>query len=245
MARYTVEFYCKSLLRRFKVQVIIPSLNLAQTLRNNDLSYYQNRDETYPLMICLNGFGDNEESFIRNSNIDELCEKNGVAAVFINGENKFYLNQGPLDNYYNLIEDDILDFLYGNFKNLSKDRPLFITGVSMGGFGALYHYLNNTNKYAHCFALSPATKPDNFDESKHGSLRDLFLKNKDKKLNCYICVGENDFIINASKDLNQFLVDNKIDAKYNFVPGYDHSWSLWRIEMVNIFNHLKTLGLIG
>ena len=115
----------------------------------------------------------------------------------------------------------------------------------MGGFGALYHYLKNVDKYAHCFALSPATKPDNFDEEKHGSLKGLFLANKDKKLNCYISIGENDFIINASKELNQFLLDNKIDANYKFIPNYDHSWPLWRIEIVNVFDYLKTKGLIG
>lgn len=245
MARYTIDFYSKSLLRRVKIQLIIPSLNLTQTLRNPDENYYQNRKETFPLMICLNGFGDNEDAFLRNTSIDDLCEKNGVAAVFINGENKFYLNQGPLDNYYDLIEKDVLDFLYGNYTNLSKEKALFITGISMGGFGALYHYLKNVDKYAHCFALSPATKPDNFDEEKHGSLKGLFLANKDKKLNCYISIGENDFIINASKELNQFLLDNKIDANYKFIPNYDHSWPLWRIEIVNVFDYLKTKGLIG
>ena len=245
MARYTVDFYSKSLLRRFKIQVIIPSLNLAGTMQNKNEEYYQNRKDKFPLMICLNGFGDNEDALLRYTHIDELCEKNNVAAVFINGENKFYLNQGPLDNYYDLVEKDVLDFLYGNFANLSKEKPLFILGVSMGGYGALYHYLNNVNKYSQCFALSPATKPDQFDESRHGSLRDLFLKNKDRNLNCYISVGEKDFIINASKDLNQFLLDNKIDASYKFVPEHDHSWPLWREEMVEVFNHLKTKGLIG
>ena len=59
MARYTIDFYSKSLLRRVKIQLIIPSLNLTQTLRNPDENYYQNRKETFPLMICLYGFGDN------------------------------------------------------------------------------------------------------------------------------------------------------------------------------------------
>ena len=40
MARYTIDFYSKSLLRRVKIQLIIPSLNLTQTLRNPDENYY-------------------------------------------------------------------------------------------------------------------------------------------------------------------------------------------------------------
>ena len=98
---------------------------------------------------------------------------------FINGENKWYLDMGPIDNYYSLIEEEVTDFLYGNFSCLSKDMPLIIAGVSMGGYGAMYHYLKNTSKYSACIALSPATRPDHIDESKYGSLKDLFLKEKD------------------------------------------------------------------
>ena len=244
MARFTLDFYSKSLYRRFEVNLIIPSLNLGGTIQNKDKEYYQHRETKDPLLICFNGFGDNEKAWINNSHIDELCEKNGVAAVFINGQNKFYLNQGPLDNYYDLVEEDILDFLYGNFTNLSKEAPLFIAGVSMGGYGALYHYINNVDKYAYCFAFSPATKPDMMDEETYG-LRNQFLKVKGQKLNCYISVGEKDFIIEASKRLNNHLKENEIDAEYKIIPNYDHSWSLWREEVVEMFNIVKTKGLIG
>lgn len=244
MARFTFDFYSKSLFRRFDVNLIIPSLNLGESIRNKDKEYYQNRTTKFPLMICLNGFGDNDRAWQNYTHIDELCEKNKVAAVFINGQNKFYLNQGPLDNYYDLIEEDILDFLYGNFSNLSKEAPLIITGISMGGYGALYHYLKNTDKYAYCFALSPATKPDSLDEEKY-HIKNLFLENRHKKLNCYISIGEKDFIIDASTKLNDILVENQIDARYKFIPNFDHSWSLWREEIVEVFDILKAKGLIG
>ena len=52
----------------------------------------------------------------------------------------------------------------------------------MGGYGAMYHYLKNTSKYSACIALSPATRPDHIDESKYGSLKDLFLKEKNKNI---------------------------------------------------------------
>ena len=73
----------------------------------------------------------------------------------------------------------------------------------------------------------------------------LILKVKGKKLNCYISVGEKDFIIEASRKLNDHLKENEIDASYKFIPDFDHSWSLWREEIVEVFNILKTKGLIG
>lgn len=242
MAKYTIEIYSKSLLRKVEFRALIPSLNLQGTLKNQDVNYYQNRNVTYPLVIFLCGFGDNELAFQSNTAVERLCEQNGFAAVFINGQNRWYLNHGTMDNWYDLIENDILDYMYGNFKNLSKDKPLIIAGVSMGGYGALHHYLRNLDKYSACVALSPATKPDFLDESKYGYLRDYFLNAKGNKLNVYLSVGENDFIIDASKDLNKFLIDNEIGVFYKFVPNHAHTWDLWEKEIYEVFDYFNKLG---
>ena len=244
MAKYSIEFYSKSLFRKVDIKVTIPSLNLRGSIANSS-DYYQKREETFPLIIFLCGFGDNNLAWQTNTSVERLCEEKGYAACYINGENKWYLNQGPLDNHYDFIEKDILDFLYGHFKNLSKEKPLIIAGVSMGGFGALYHYLKNANKYAACVALSPATIAENLDEKKYGTLKELFLNAKNEILNCYISVGENDFIIDASRKLNNFLLDNEIGVSYKFVPNYGHEWNLWQEEIKEVFEYFNRLGLKG
>ena len=241
MALLTVDFHTKSLARRTKMDVFIPSLNLGGCLKNQDPNYYQNNIEEYPLVIFLHGFGDNEKAWQMNTQILKLCEDYKIAACFINGENKWYLNLGPIDNYYNLIEEEVLDFLYGNFRCLSKNKPLVIAGVSMGGYGALYHYLKNTDKYAACVSLSPAVRPDRLDESQFGTLRDLFLENKGKDLNVYLSVGESDFIIESSKQMNEFLIQNNIGVEYKFIPNRDHSWYTWAQEVFNVIEYLGNI----
>jgi putative tributyrin esterase len=238
MATYSVEFYPKSLARKVRVDVVIPSLDLRGCLGNKDDEYYQNKKEKYPLIIFLCGFGDNEKSWQNNTKIISLCEKKGIAACFVNGENNWYLNRGPILDYYSFLERDLTDFLYGNFSFLSKEMPLIIAGVSMGGYGALYHYLKNTSKYQGCIALSPATKPDYIDETPYGTLRDLFLSQKGKHLNIYLSIGEKDFIIDASRKLDEFLSENQIDCRYKYVPGADHSWSTWDKEVLIAIDHL-------
>lgn len=245
MAKINIEFYSKNLARKVDVSLIIPTLNLHESLNNKDLNYYQNRDKKFPLMICLCGFGDNNRTWLSNTNIESLADKYQVACAFINGENKWYLNNGPIENHYDFIENDLLDFLYGNFTNLSKDAPLIIGGVSMGGYGSLYHYLTNIDKYDAAFALSPATKPDFIDETNIGTLKSHFLKNKDHKLNIYLSIGTKDFIIGASKEFNNFLKANEIDCEYRFIEDKDHSWNLWKDEIVEVFNYLETNKIIG
>lgn len=241
MAFLTVDFHTKALARKTKMDVFIPSLNLGGCLRNQDPCYYQNNQETYPLIIFLHGFGGGEKDWQTNSQILKLCEDNKIAACFINGENKWYLDLGPIENYYTLVEEEVLDFLYGNFRCLSKDRPLVIAGVSMGGYGALYHYLRNADKYAACVALSPALRPDRLDETPHGTLKELFLQNKGKDLKVYLSVGESDFIIGSAREFNEFLKSNELGVEYKFIPNADHSWYTWAHEVFEVMKYLENI----
>ena len=223
------------------MDVFIPSLNLGGCLANKDVCYYQNNRQTYPLIIFLHGFGDNEKAWQMNTQILKLCEDKKIAACFINGENKWYLDMGPIENYDSLVEEEVLDFLYGNFSCLSKEKPLVIAGVSMGGYGAMYHYLKNVDKYAACVALSPALRPDRLDESRYGALKELFLQNKGKDLKVYLSVGEADFIIESSREFNEFLKENKLGVEYKFIPDRDHSWYTWAQEVFEVIKYLENI----
>lgn len=243
MAHLSLEFYAKSLARKTHLDLILPSLNLHESLKNEDGNYYQNLNKAYPLMICLHGFGDDEKGWQNNTSIIKLAEEHEFAVCFINGENKWYLPMGPIEDHYSLIECDILDFLYGNFKCLSKDMPLAICGVSMGGYGAMYHYLKNIDKYICGIALSPALKPDSFSDKEY-ELETIFLENKNKDLNIYLSVGDKDFIYKPSMQLNEVLKANLKNVSYKTIPGADHSWNTWRVEIENVIDYLYQVGFI-
>lgn len=245
MATFQCEFIPKSFGRKVKFDVIIPSQNLGEALSNKDPNYYENRETKFPLVIFLCGFGENEKSWQQGSAAAYLCEKYKIAGVFIAGENKWYHNNGQIEDHYGFLEVDLLDFIYGNFKNLSREMPLGIAGVSMGGYGTLFHYLKNVDKYTAAAALSPATKPDFMDESKVGTLRELFVQNKDKNLNIYLSIGDKDFIYGASMELNQFLKDNDVPVQYKVIPNADHSWMTWNFEAFEIFEYFKNKGFIS
>ena len=73
MAKLTLEFHTKSLARKTRLDLFIPSLNLGGCLRNQDVNYYQNNQVKYPLIICLHGFGDDLSSWQTNSTFLKLC----------------------------------------------------------------------------------------------------------------------------------------------------------------------------
>lgn len=243
MARYNIELLTKSLIRRVEFNLYIPTLNLQGALRS-EKDYYQNNVKKFPLLILLHGFSDSYRGWQTNTHIEELCDKYQVAACFIGGDNRWYLDLGPLDNWYSFIESDLTDYLYGTFKNLDPAQPIVIGGASMGGYGALYHSIKENTKYSAAFALSPAVKPDYLDESKFGSLRDLLLENKEKLVPTYLSIGSNDFIIKQSLELDLWLQENNIGFRYKVCEGYDHSYKLWRLEIEHVFEFLKDHKII-
>jgi enterochelin esterase-like enzyme len=114
----------------------------------------------------------------------------------------------------------------------------------MGGYGTLYHSLKENQKYSAAFALSPAVKPDFLDEEKFGSLRELFLENRNNIIPTYLSVGSEDFIIKQSLELDSWLQQNNIGVRYKVVEGFDHSYKLWRLELENVFQFLKEKEII-
>ena len=243
MARFNIEFHSKSLMRKVEFNLFIPSLLLRESMKAED-NYYQNNNKKFPLLILLSGFSDSYRAWQSNTHIETLCDKYQVAACFIGGDNRWYLNLGPLDKWDDFLEKDLPDYLYGTFSNLDKEQRLIIGGVSMGGYGALYHGLKYPGKYAACFALSPATKPDFVDESKYGTLKDLFLQNKDNLLPIYLCIGSKDFIIEQSMKFNDWFIENDIDVRYKVIEGGDHSYNLWRNQLDDIFLFLEENSII-
>ncbi|MGN0814935.1 MAG: alpha/beta hydrolase [Candidatus Coproplasma sp.] len=245
MARFNLRFTSKALLRKSEVNLIVPSLDLHGALSNKNVRYYRDGEERFPLMILLSGFGDDNEAWIQRTGIVELCDEYRVAAVMLGGENKWYIDASPVDGWHTFICEELPDFLYGNFAKLDENLPLILGGVSMGGYGALYNGLKNPEKFGAIMALSPATKPDDcIDESAIGTLRELFLSAKGKIPQTYLSIGEQDFIIQPTRQLDEWLTENGIGVNYRYVEGYGHSWALWRNEIGNFLRELKNKKII-
>lgn len=245
MARFNLRFVSKSLLRKTEVNLIVPSLSLHGALAQPNPHFYREDDERFPLVILLSGFGDDNEAWLMQTDIVNLCDKYRVAVALVGGENKWYLNASATDNWQEFISCELPDFLYGNFRRLNSSKQPVIGGVSMGGYGALHSALCSPNSFSAVMALSPATKPDDIiDESMHGTLKELFVKTKGTLPLTYISIGDRDFIYQASKDLDNWLAENNIGVNYKFVPNYAHSWDLWKVEVDNFLQLLKDKKII-
>lgn len=243
MARFSVRFLSGKLMRHTEVRLVIPSLDLHGAISAPG-GYYSGRAEKFPLVIMLSGFGDDVEAWSRRAEIPELCDKYRVAAAIVGGENKWYLNLSPVDNWPAFLSEELPDFLCGNFSAIDGGRRI-LCGVSMGGYGALHNGLKFPEKYKAVAAFSPALRPDDYiDEVQHGTLKDKFLCARDKLPYMYISYGENDFVYDDAVRFDRWLSRNAGGVRVRFVPGFGHTWELWRLEIRNFFDKLKQKNII-
>lgn len=245
MARINIRFLSKCLLRKTEVNLILPTLGLHDAVRNENPNYYCEDTQAYPLLILLSGFGDDNETWIAHTDILSLCDEYRVAAALVSGEDKWYVNSSPVDQWHSYLTEELPDFLFGTFSKLDR-RRMILGGVSMGGYGALYNGLKCPEKYQAILALSPALKPDNYIREKTvGTLKELFLSAKGKLPPVYLSAGDGDFIYKTSSEFNDWLKENETGVEYNFVKGYGHSWDLWRLEIVRFLERMKEKNIVG
>ncbi len=126
--------------------------------------YRENIDKKYPTLYVLHGWGGNvtntsDETRIDSKSIlDDLIENkeiNPMIVVFVDGFNSFYVD-GPIFKMKSAIIKDLLPFIDSQYRTLKDRENRAISGISMGGYGALNIALSNTNMFTSIGIISPA-----------------------------------------------------------------------------------------
>lgn len=125
----------------------------------------------------------------------------------------------------------------------SEHSPLFIAGLSMGGFGALRIGAKYPNLFKGIAAHSAITQ---WEEMKHfveedfeefpvfkedRDIFELLLKNKAQLPPLRFDCGKDDLLIEGNRLLHQKLKDAHIKHTYEEFPG-QHEWPYWEEHLV-------------
>ena len=143
-------------------------------------------------------------------------------------------------DYEKWIREDVPDVVRQEIKITSDRSPLFITGLSMGGYGALRIGAG----YPHLFkAFSGLSSITEFEQlanwyengdiseiaanvSHQTSVLETMLKNRDKLQAFLFDCGAEDILIEANRKLHVALTAKNITHIYNEYPG-EHHWPYW------------------
>jgi len=186
----------------------------------------------------------------------ELAEKYNLALVFPSAENSFYVDyEASHGKYATLVGVEMVEYMRKTFGLCSNKEDTFISGLSMGGFGALYLGLSYPNTFGKIVALSSALLSHGITGMKPGDdrgianyyyFRNIFgdldnLAESDKNPEVlitnllaqgkelpkmYVACGTEDFLLPANQRFHKFLVENNVDANYVESSG-DHDMAYW------------------
>ena len=140
----------------------------------------------------------------------------GVPMIIVmpNGLSSFYL--GAYEPYF---EEELMPYVEEAFGGNGKRA---IAGLSMGGFGTLYHALKYPAKFTYAYAMSPAA---------NASMKAMIDEQPDKSVfpAFTIEVGNQDTTVDnaASRELAEYMNAQGVSCEFIARDGI-HYWNFWQ-----------------
>lgn len=220
--------------------------------------YEENANVRYPVVYLLHGYGDNEQKWIKEKpQLQDISDKYGMIIICPDGKRSWYWDSvaKPELKYETFISKELVDFVDSHYRTLKSPKFRAITGLSMGGHGALWNGLRHPNVFGACGSMSggvdirPFPKQWSMEQSlgSYEKNKDVWdahtvvnlvdsLKPGQSKI--IIDCGVADFFYKVNQDLHERLLAKKIPHDYITRPG-GHSWAYWKnaIEYQLLFFH--------
>jgi len=184
-------------------------------------------NKAYPILYLLHGYGDDNNSWLSNTtqygmvhggNAAEIAARyvktGGTPMIIVmpDGLVSFYLG-----DYETYLHEELMPKVEADYKFSGKRA---VAGLSMGGFGTLYHALKYPSKFTYAYAMSPAGDV---------SMAEMVT---DPKILPGITVetGEADTTTPMSgiTPFVEALRAKGVNMEYITVPNYGHEWTFWR-----------------
>lgn len=208
---------------------------------------YQTDTTHLPVLYLLHGWSGNYSDWVLNDpGLLNEVDKNGFIVVCPDGDyDSWYLNS-PVDTtmqYETNVALEIPAYIDAHYRTIASRNARAITGLSMGGHGALYLALKHKDIFGAAGSMSGGVDfrpfPDKWGIKKYLGDYNSNKENWDKnvvvnlvdslqngELKIIFDCGVNDFFIQVNRDLHQKLLDKKIDHDYTERPG-EHNWNYW------------------
>ncbi len=210
--------------------------------------------ETLPVVILLHGVYGSAWSWPYCSGVhlkaNELIEKGELPPMIIAmpsdglwGDGSAFLPIGNY-NFEKWIAEDVPDALIEAIKGAKKESPLFISGLSMGGFGALRIGAKYGTKFRAISGHSSITSLPLIKFFVEESLKnyaqdniidedvfETFLHYRDQLPPVRFDCGTSDLLINYNRSLHKKMEAEGMLHHYEENPG-GHEWSYWSKHII-------------
>ena len=243
----TIAVYSPSMKKTLKAAISFPS-------------GYENREGRYPVVYLLHGgsgaFSDWHQKVTEKGIVNQMAEEHKVLIVTPGvGPASYYYDSPLLDTvrYETYMIQELIPFIDKNYRTLAQKESRAITGLSMGGHGAITLAAKHPTLFIAAGSMSGVMNIDT-DLWKVGEdFRSLRKKGqiemlgpinyqgplfnpytavglvdqlKNQKISLIIDCGVDDFLIETNRQMHSLLMEKKVAHEYIERPGA-HTWNYW------------------
>ncbi len=231
----TVSIYSEAMQREIPALVITPGR-------------YANDTARYPTVYLLHGYsGDYRDWYSKTPELLTLVDQHQAIIVCPEGGyNSWYLDS-PVDDssqYETHVAQEVVTFVDAQYRTIANRAGRAITGLSMGGHGALFLALRHPDTFGAAGSMSGGvdltydTKAWEISEKlgryeEHPlrwdslSVVNLVALRPPDSLAMIIDCGTDDFFFAINQQLHRGLLEADIPHDYIIRPG-GHTWPYWR-----------------
>ncbi len=206
-----------------------------------------NPAKRFPTVYMLNGYSGDHLSWISmRPDLPELADSYGVVMVMPDGRDSWYWDS-PVDpsmQMESFFTQDLVPYVDTYYPTLTDASKRAITGLSMGGHGALWLAMHHPDIWGNVGSMSGGVDIRPFAEKwkipqRIGSrdtdraVWDAYTVStnipllKEAGLNITFDCGADDFFAGVNDNLHRMLLENAVPHDYTSRPGA-HSQAYWR-----------------
>lgn len=232
----TVEVFSPKMNRNILNTIIVPAQYFDDELQ----------EEQYPVVYLLNGYGGNHTSWPEiKPDIDDLASEMGVIIVCPDGQDSWYWDS-PVDKnmqFETYITEELVPYVDNHYRTIPHRTMRAITGLSMGGHGALWLGIRHPDIFGTAGSTSGGVSIIPFKDKWKMKLRlgdyennkeiwenhsviSLIPEMKNKMIKLIIDCGTSDFFIGVNNELHKALLGKGIEHDYIVRPG-GHTKEYW------------------
>lgn len=126
-------------------------------------SYETEKETKYPVIYFLHGLGENEQTLLRAGGwglIEDLRQQHKVGDFVVaapEGRASFFINSANgKERYSDFFSTEFMPYIETHYRVLRDRRHRGVTGLSMGGYGALRFAFSHPELFGSVSAQSPA-----------------------------------------------------------------------------------------
>ncbi len=234
----------------------VDTLNVHSPSMNKEIPVIVITPESYnnqtqlPVVYLLHGYSGNYSNWGGSDDAKMMADQYDFIIVCPDGDYSSWYFDSPMDStsrFETFVAKELVAWTDKNYKTIAQREARAISGLSMGGHGALYLAFRNQDVYGACGSMSGGVDirpfperweikkhlgeqkehPDNWN--KHTVLNLLHLLTPDA-LEISIDCGVDDFFYDVNVRLHEEMTYRNIPHTFISRPG-KHNWDFWKTSV--------------